>query len=695
MHTTKVFIATLLITLIVGVAIGVSFNKTSKNESPQDVSDIQGKELEPELWTCSMHPQIKLPASGKCPICGMDLIPLVVDKEVKSIKRKYACSMMCTHPIDLPGKCPICGMEMVEIEVSDDDYSIGTIALSEDARKLAKVQTVPVRHLFVSNEIRMVGKVEFDETRLNYITAWVPGRLDRLYVDYTGISIKKGDHLVYLYSEELLSAQQELLGSIKAVENLFDSSSESALSMAKSTLRASQEKLRLWGLTEDQISELGKQEKPSDHITIYSPISGIVVHKNLNQGAYVKTGDRVYTIADLSKVWIKLDAYESDLMWLRYGQKVNFSVEAYPGQKFNGAVSFIDPILNESTRTVKVRVNADNADGLLKPGMFVRAVLYSKLASGGKVMDAQLSGKWISPMHPEIIKEGPGNCDVCGMPLVKAETLGYASAEANEKNAPLVVPVSAPLITGKRAVVYVEHPTEEGRYEGREIQLGPRAGNFYIVLGGLEENEKVVTNGNFKIDSAIQILGKPSMMNPSGGVPAASHDHDAGHAKKGQTTANDMIIDKEFKRQLRDVYTAYFSVQNALSKDDYDTAIIETKTALQFVDNMDMGLLTGDVHIHWMTHSKALIHALGQLRDSKDIQSAREYFAPLSNVMITIVSMFGGDGESPIYKVHCPMAFNDQGADWLQNNQTVANPYFGSAMLNCGVVKETMYESGK
>jgi Cu(I)/Ag(I) efflux system membrane fusion protein len=281
--------------------------------------------------------------------------------------------------------------------------------------------------------------------------------------------------------------------------------------------------LRLWGLTPSQIKKLERQKKPSDHITIYAPMRGTVIHKDAVEGMYVDTGTRIYTIADLARVWVKLDAYEADIIWVRYGQEVELMTEAYPGERFTGRIAFIDPILNTKTRTVAVRVNVDNKDGKLKPGMFVRAVVHSKVAKGGKVMDPGLAGKWISPMHPEIIKDKAGTCDICGMPLMRAEDLGYVKGEPRE--APLVIPATAPLITGKRAVVYVQMPDHETLFEGREIVLGPRAGDYYLVQTGLQEGELVVVNGNFKIDSAMQIQAKPSMMNPEGGGMGAAHRH--------------------------------------------------------------------------------------------------------------------------------------------------------------------------
>ncbi|MDD5010615.1 MAG: efflux RND transporter periplasmic adaptor subunit [Phycisphaerae bacterium] len=431
-----------------------------------------------EIWTCSMHPQIRQPKPGKCPICFMDLIP-VNRQDIQASERQ--------------------------------------ISFSPEAVKLMDIQTAIVERKFAETQIRMVGKVDYDESKIKHITAWVPGRIDRLYVDFTGIVVSEGDHMVYLYSPQLISAQAELLQTVDAKKRLKPDSSEFLVRSTNETLNAAREKLRLLGLTAEQIQDVEKTGQPTDHITITSPIGGIVIEKNANQGMYIDTGTKIYTIADLSQVWVKLDAYESDLVWLRYGQGVEFTTEAYPGEVFKGTISFISPVLDAQTRTVKLRVNVKNPDGKLKPEMFVRAVVRSKVAMSGNVMDSTLAGKWICPMHPSVIKPISGQCDICEMDLVKTETLGYVSAGQDDEQIPLVIPATAPLITGKRAVVYVRLPdANKPTFEGREVVLGPRAGDYYIVNEGLAEGESVVTNGSFKIDADLQIQAKPSMMSPQG-----------------------------------------------------------------------------------------------------------------------------------------------------------------------------------
>ncbi|MFC1650049.1 efflux RND transporter periplasmic adaptor subunit [Candidatus Latescibacterota bacterium] len=622
-------------------------------------------------WTCSMHPQIRQPEPGQCPICGMDLIPVTTES---------------------PG----------------DRTSPGELKLSNAAQKLAEIQVAPVERKFVPREIKMSGKIGYDETRLGFITAWTPGRIDRLYVDFTGITVRKGDHLADIYSPELLTAQEELIQALKAAGDLENSSLKTMTDTANRTVEATREKLRLLGLTHEQIQEFETRGKPSEHVTIYSPMGGVVIHKDATEGMYVNTGTKIFTIADLSQVWVKLDVYESDLEWIRYGQEVEFFTEAYPGETFTGKIAFIDPVLNDRTRTVKVRVNIPNTEEKLKPDMFVRAVVYSSVASGGKVMDPSLAGKFICPMHPEIVKNSPDSCDLCGMPLVKAESLGYANPKTDEP--PLVVPASAPLITGKRSVVYVLVPGRNGVYEGREVVLGPRAGDFYLVREGLSEGEMVVVNGNFKIDSAVQILAGPSMMNPEGGLTHAGHNHGVAaqtpeleqiddHSEMNMQSDHEreqtFEVPDSFKKQLGEVYQAYFHTQFGLSHDNVQNAVQGAKHIEAALSKVDMSLVSGEAHMAWMKELSIIKKNSGIIAGSDDIEDSRAAFELLSNSVISSAKSFGTTGSTDIYMFHCPMAFNNKGAYWLQNKSDLENPYFGSSMFKCGELKETLTESAE
>ncbi len=630
-------------------AITTALFKSSKSKTSDGIEETGG-EQKPEFYTCSMHPQIKQPNPGKCPLCSMDLVPVFKGQGATDGPRE--------------------------------------LTMSPNAIKLAEVRSAEVERKFVTAEVRMVGKVKYDESKLAYITAWVPGRLDRLFVDYTGVSVKTGDHLVELYSPELLQAQEELISALTTASDLSQSQSDYLRVRRETNIASAREKLRLWGLSNEQITQIENRGKGSDHITINSPISGVVVHKNAVEGMYVQTGTQIYTIADLSEVWVKLDAYESDLPWLHYGQEVEFSTEAYPGEVFTGQVAFIDPILDPKTRTVKIRVNLPNPDGKLKPDMFVRAIVKSQVATGGRVMDAGLAGKWISPMHPEIIEDDPGQCDICGMDLVSAESLGYVAAETDR--APLVIPASAPLVTGRRAVVYVDHG--EGRFEGREITLGARAGDYYLVEAGLKAGERVVTKGNFKIDSAIQILAKPSMMNPDGGVSMSGHHHgDSPTAANGpEVTLLSFDSTDEFKEQIGDLVSTYVTIKDELSHDEHDGGQAKVAELRGALESVDMSLTQGDAHVAWMERLGELKQAIDSFDAAADLDSSRAAFELVSNAMVTTVKQFGADGEEPVFLYHCPMAFGGRGGDWLQTKEGTENPYYGSKMFKCGSLKETL-----
>lgn len=371
-----------------------------------------------KFWTCSMHPQIKLPNPGRCPICFMNLVPVY---------------------------------EEVEEEVS-------RLTISETARKLAEIETSTVTYRDLTVEIRLFGKVEYDETKIATISAWTSGRIDKLYLNFVGAYVKKGSPLFQIYSPELRTIQEEYLIALQRYQKALESKNENEISSSELVKKSIQKRLELLGILPEQIKDIEEKKYAPDRIDIYAPISGIIIEREAFEGKYFNTGDILFKIADLNSLWIKLDVYEKDISYIYPGQRVNFVVESFPGEVFVGKVIFIDPFINEKTRTAKVRLEIYNPEMKLKPGMFGHAILRHHL------------GKKLS------------------------------------------IPATAPLLTGKRAVVYVE--VKPNIFEGREVVLGPRAGNFYPVISGLKVGEKVVTRGNFKIDASLQIQAKPSMMKP-------------------------------------------------------------------------------------------------------------------------------------------------------------------------------------
>ena len=438
-----------LATLLAVFALGrVSGGRGGNTLPPAGAMDSGTEPAAETTWTCSMHPQIKLPRSGQCPICFMDLIPLVRSETA--------------------------------------DLGPRTLEMSDRAAALAEILTSPVVRKEVTAEVRLIGQVALDETRVRTISAWIPGRLDTLFVSFTGTRVRKGEPLASVYSPDLYAGQVELLGALQARRGFRAGSDPRLLSSAEQTVTAARKRLGLWGMTPAQIEQVESTGLARRHVRITSPAGGTVVQKAAVEGRYVQTGTTLYRVADLSRVWVSLSGYESDLAWLRTGQAAEFTVAALPGRRFRGKVSFIDPVVDGTTRTAGVRLEVDNGEGLLKPGMYVKAVV---IADPDRKGERSLSG----------YNPGP----------------------------PLVIPATAPLLTGERAVVYIREPGEKPVFTGREVVLGPRVGDSYIVASGLAEGELVVTRGGFKIDSALQIQARPSMMNPDG--PGGSGD---GHGHK-------------------------------------------------------------------------------------------------------------------------------------------------------------------
>ncbi len=446
----------------------------------------------------------------------------------------------------------------------------------------------------------------------------------------------------------------------------------------------------------------------------------------VRQGIHGRTQGRA-----VARLGVTLEAYEPDLIWIRVGQTVDFEAEACPGETFSGRIVFIDGRVDNFTRTVDVRVRVPDMDKRLKLGMLIRAVIHVTLAEGGEVLNLKPEGAWICPMHDEVTSDSPGQCDKCGMLLRRADTLGFLPGEDGSTRPPLVISATAPLVTGKRAVVYVTVPDKPGTYEGRTVRLGPRAGPYYIVRAGLEEGELVVTHGNFKIDSALQILVRPSMMNlppevdvdrtavpppdqpeevaPTEALQAAVPAPDdtaltrLTPSRSARTRPSPMVmrragassvcaaeVSAAFRRSFDAVLSAYFRLQTALSKDDLKAAKKSAGDLQAALDTVDTGSFGRSSEQAWRTLRVSLARSLERASAAPDLDTARAAFRPLSDTIYAIASRFGTSGGRSIRRFHCPMAFNNRGADWLQTTEKAENPYFGAAMYRCGVLTETL-----
>jgi Cu(I)/Ag(I) efflux system membrane fusion protein len=401
-----------------------------------------------------------------------------------------------------------------------------------------EVEQVSRRMLF--KEIRTVGKLDYNERRLALITARIDGRVDRVYADYTGIQVKAGDHLVEIYSPELYSAQAELIRAIETSQTTGDRQT------AASFLESARTKLRLLGILPEQIAEIEKARRQSTHLTIYAPIGGVVVEKDVREQQYVAKGDMLYRIAELDPIWLYLDVYEYDLGWIRFGQQVEVTVEAYPGETFAGTVVFIDPFLNDATRTIRVRVNLKNSSYKLKPAMYASATIHVQLRADGTPAPLGMEGKYICPMHPEIVADAPGQCIICSMPLERVPDLFPSATSiegASPKEGALAIRKSAVLETGRRQVTYRKRP--DGAFELVELKLGPLTQakdeqgmlvDYYPVLAGLKDGDEVVVQGGFLLDSERQIEGMPSVLYAEGRSAAALHAGHGGTVPRPATT---------------------------------------------------------------------------------------------------------------------------------------------------------------
>ena len=565
-----------LLILILGVVLGGLFFNLRSDDAGEAEEIV---EVVDKVWTCSMHPQIRQNEPGKCPICGMDLIPV---------------------------------SEGAEGEVPQ------LLVMSEASVKLADIQTTEVKQQVPISELNLTGKVKINEKQMQQVIAQFPGRVEQLFVNSTGEKIRAGQPVARLYSPELLTAQRELLEAAKLRET------------TPALFEAAKNKLRLWKISDAQINQILQRGEVQPELTIYSTATGVVVDRQVTVGDYVMQGQPLLSVANLNNVWVEFDAYESDLAFISEGDRISFTVPSVPGKTFNAKVAFIDPLINPQTRVATIRAEVNNSDGLLKPEMFARGNIESNLSPAG---DA------------------------------------------------LVIPKSAVMWTGTRSVVYVRVPEAEvPTFEFREVLLGSLVGDNYIVEEGLNTGEQVVSQGTFTVDAAAQLQNKASMMNRHITVkdqpitkPAATFDF------RSETPA-------AFKKQFSTALNTYISLKDALVASKPKETQKHALQLLADLKNIDMALLKGKAHDVWMTYLEELNKEAKRISETDNIDSQRKFFINLSKHFIYAAQTYGTDDE--IYIQRCPMANNDQGADWLSREQKIRNPYYGEMMLSCGDVIE-------
>ena len=465
---------TYIIVLLAGLLLGfLIFNSSS--EENQEVSEThEHSEGEVQMWTCSMHPQIMQPEPGDCPICGMELIPA---------------------------------------EAGAEGLTADEIKMTENAMSLANIQTTVVGNADATpGKISLSGKIKENEEANAVQSSHVGGRIENLAVTYTGERVNRGQLLATIYSPDLVAAQQELLTASRLKE------SQPAL------YKAVRNKLKYWKLSDAQIDKIEASGEVRENLPVYATVNGTVTEKLVQEGDYVKQGQPLYKIANLNTVWAVFDAYESQISNLNVGQELKITANAYPDKEFSGKISFIDPLLNESSRTVKVRVELKNTNDMLKPGMFVQAELE----------------------RPEGIQEGS-----------------------------ILIPRSAVLWTGTRSLVYVKTSPDEPVFQMKEVKLGDALDNSYEVLEGLSDGDEVVTNGTFTVDAAAQLQGKRSMMN--------NPDN-----QKKQAMNMKMELPEDFQKKFVKTLDKYFELKDALVNSNATEAMNAAKASLKTMPQADL-----------------------------------------------------------------------------------------------------------
>jgi len=370
------------------------------------------------------------------------------DKKIKY----WSAPMDPTYISNEPGKSPM-GMDLVPVFEDQGEEKVPASVIRIDP---ATIQNMGVRLARVKRKplvrnIRAYGTVAYDERRMKVVSAWVGGRIDKLYVDFTGVAVKKGAPLAELYSPALVSTQQELILALETRGRLWALGNQDSLRSASHLVEATKQRLLLWGITKDQIDEIERTREVTTHMTIHAPIGGTVTDKKVFEGQYVKEGQRLYTIADLSTVWVLADVYEYELPWVRNGMPAEMGLSYIPGKRFKGKVLYVYPYMDEKTRTAKLRLEFKNARHRLKPGMYANIYLN---------------------------------------PRISADSL--------------VIPQEAVIDSGVRKLVFVS--LGKGKFQAREVKIGIEGtDNEFQVIEGLHEGEEIVVSAQFMLDSESRL----------------------------------------------------------------------------------------------------------------------------------------------------------------------------------------------
>ncbi len=577
------------IAVIIGLLGGYLLFGYNSETSNQEMSDNHNHSEEgiKEMWTCSMHPQIMQPEPGDCPICGMDLIPA---------------------------------------ESGAEGLAANEIKMTENAMALANIQTSIVGRSQASDEDGMIllsGKIATNEENNSVQASYFDGRLERLNVSYEGQQVNKGRLLATIYAPNLVAAQQELITAASLKE------SQPAL------YNAVRNKLKNWKFSETQINSIESTGKVRENFPIYATVSGTVAMVMAAEGDYLKQGQPILKVSNLNSVWAEFDAYENQISQFKKGQKIKLSTNAYPNKNFDATLSFIDPILNNATRTITVRATLNNKDDLFKPGMFVTGKIKGSIQTG----ESSLS-----------------------------------------------IPASAVMWTGERSLVYIKTNPNEAIFEMREVTIGVRNGDNFGITSGLENGDEIVTNGTFTVDAAAQLQGKKSMMNKSGGKTMTGHEGHLGmqgntDAKINTAATMEVKLPQAFQEEFILLFKNYFKMEDAfVASNSKQVSVFAKATAKKMKAIGVIGL--GKME---KAHLSKSIEMLDTISSSTNLENQRTLLVVLNENMVAL-AMNIKSPSTTLYVQKCPMANSNKGAIWLSTEKEIKNPYYGADMLTCGSI---------
>ena len=557
----------------------------------------------------------------------------------------WTCSMHPQIQRNEPGDCPICGMDLIPLEAgSNDDPAV--LTMSEAAVAMARVQTTEVVAADGSAaasadapRLTVSGRLAADERLAATQTAHVPGRIERLLVGFEGEVIRSGQKIAEVYSPELVAAQREVL----EAERLANDTGSPLAATAGNLREAAMTKLRNLRVDQATIDRVLASGEAVSTFPIYAEAGGTVTDKRVEVGDYVTRGEVLYTLTKLDELWALFDVYEEQLASIRVGDRVSFTTPAAPGQTFSARISFIDPGIDPATRTGTVRAEVRNRSGRLKPDMLIRGEL---------------------------------------------ELRPTRSGTSSSDGGAVRVPATAVLWTGDRSVVYVELPDAPvPSYAFREVALGARVGDDYLVNDGLALGERVVTRGAFSIDAAAQLNNQFSMMNRD----VVIQGREAAAATQAVLPDYREDTPVAFQEALAVLAKAYLPIKDALVASDLASAKTAHTRFGASLKEVDMRLVSGDAHDYWMGQLQTLQTHGQELGSATDLEQARTQFAFFSQALVNAVTAFGlPEEEVALYVEHCPMALDNEGANWLSDEPLIRNPYFGDAMLTCGSVVDTI-----